>query len=109
MEINFSRKYFKKKFKAIPDEEIGIYDLHNHCSLWHCGVRLEGESYIPTEEAKALINILGGKTFLINNKEVYEYNVVFRINDGIGEYLSLGNSPKERLLNRLKQLKNKHM
>lgn len=76
----FNKQYFIDKFSALKDEEVGKEDLNNHCSLWHCGVRIGNtktsvRDYVPTEESTALIKLLGGETET-------DFREVFRWNDG---------------------------
>lgn len=93
--MKYTKEYFIKKFEAIPDKEIGMGELLQHCALWHCGVRLENGGYTSTEESTALIKLFGG-----NHPE--EFNRVYGINDS--KDYSLGKTPKERILNKLKSL-----
>lgn len=92
--MKFDKEYFIKKFEAIPDEEIGMGELDSHCALWHCGVRIEDDDddgeYIVTPEAKALCELFA------KDKEP-SCSAVWSVNDNIN-----GGSPKERILNYLK-------
>lgn len=97
--MKYTKEYFIEKFKAIPDYEIGR-GIHNHCALWHCGVRDNDLDYISTPEAKALINLFGGKTETENE---IEYIAVYAVNDGFG-IDSTKSTPKERILNKLQSL-----
>lgn len=93
-------EYFINKFEAIPDHEIGAVRLSAHCALWHCGLK-NGE-YVHTDESKALTILFGGD---INDKSK-GFPAVYTINDGgfaINE--RLGDTPKQRILNKLYQIR----
>lgn len=92
----YSKEWFIRKFEAIPDDEIRRGSLNKHCALWHCGVRLGEEDYVPTEEAIALIRLFGGE----HDKQ---YSVVFNVNDNSFNGYE-GATPKQRILNKLKSL-----
>lgn len=110
----YSREWFIEKFEAIPTEAIGKDSLKNHCACHHVGVGIvngkqtgdyadaDGNWYI-TEEAKALIRLLGGKE---GKEEVYLHRI-FWLNDGSENRLDgtpWGDTPKERILNKLESL-----
>ena len=99
MNIIYDKDYFINKFEAIAEDEIGIVDLEkNHCALWHCGVRIsknDDSVYEPTEESTALIKLFGGKN-------EYDFTAVIHINDSPN--IIYGKTPKERILNQLKNL-----
>lgn len=94
--------YFIKKFEAIPDNEIGEVKLENHCALWHCGV--QDSAYTMTQEALALADILKPGNLLTDRQK---WQIVTNLNDGsyLGDCSHYGDTPKERILNRLKELK----
>lgn len=109
MEANiiYDLEYFIKKFEAIKSEDIGINDLDNHCSLYHCGVRqaTEENPWQGSEEANEL-----GKIFHKNAKDRLANTLanmnsilspIWLINDdSLNKYIE-GNTPKERILNYL--------
>ncbi len=95
--MNYDKEYFIKKFEAIPDTEIGGGSLQDCCVLHHCGVVYDGPFYVPTEESKALVMLFGGL------KENH-FQVVTDVNDGIDDYRKMGETPKKRILNKLKSL-----
>lgn len=86
--MTFDAHYFYKKFSAIPDE------------LWCTGELIDG----PRRCAQGhCLNIspLGLKTI---GEESYSlksllFCAVPHINDGLGDYIKWGNTPKERILN----------
>jgi hypothetical protein len=95
MKTEYTIDYFIEKFEAIPDNEIGLGGLSKQCALWHCGVRL---NTFATEESAALIKVFGAPSEWMRS-------YVFKVNDDT-EGRFPGKSPKERILNRLKLLKN---
>jgi hypothetical protein len=92
MKAKYTKEYFKKKFEAIPAENIGRDSLENKCALWHCGVRRSKKNgtYVLTDEAMALIRLFGGES----GKESY---IVYGVNDDSFS----GNNAKENLLNKI--------
>lgn len=106
-EIIYDVDYFIKKFEAIPSDDIGCTELNNHCALWHCGVRSYANEvdYRETEESKALVKLFKTNTLdkdLLNNK----FKIVWKVNDSC--YLVEGDTPKERILNYLYQIRDKY-
>jgi hypothetical protein len=90
-------EFFIKKFEPIPDEEIGVGVLFDHCILWHCGLR---EYRNPNAEALALLELFQGEPVELDSEGHIHWNAVFMVNDGRGE----GHTPKERVLNKLNAL-----
>ena len=104
MNTEYSKEYFIKKFEAIPEEEIGTTALSSKCALYHCGVRDfdSNGAYILTDEAKALIELFSEKGEVRKGRSMS--TIVTDVNDGIGNNYPLGETAKERLLNKLKSL-----
>jgi len=103
METIYDKDYFIKKFEAIPDEDIGKGRLDKHCALHHCGVHINGRGeYVETVEARKLAKLFGSN----------ELPIIHKINDGtyyfdpkVGKnIIAEGNTPKERILNKLRSL-----
>lgn len=94
MSKKYDVDYFIKKFEAIPDDKwtIKTYkDGKKCCALGHCGVK--GFKY--TEEAEKL-----SKLFTENGL------IVIYVNDNVYyEYSHLGDTPKERILVALYNIK----
>lgn len=92
---------FIEFFQAIPDEnwnDDGQYEKIENpkckCALGHLGWGYgEGNVTIATDEGKRLINILRPVGYVVY------------INDGILEFTNTGSTPKERIINALKQVK----
>lgn len=102
--------YFIKKFEAIPEEKWyqGTYfneDKTAFCALGHCGQK----DYKHTKQSIALINIFKKADKALN---------VYNVNDGNYNWYSdvyiegfrdfniyLGDTPKERILNALYNIK----
>lgn len=91
----YTKEYFIKKFEAIPEEKWCVeyftakYDKKCHCALGHCG---ETPNHIPPM-ARKLRELFDKKASVVS------------INDNkTGEYNHLGSTPKQRILNFLKQL-----
>jgi hypothetical protein len=94
----YTKEYFIAKFEAIPSEEIGRGSIDDKCALFHTGAAEGDLDYILTDEARALIELFGGKG---KNGKEYDAWVVVDVNDRL-HYL--GATPKERILNKLKSL-----
>lgn len=105
METKYTPSYFLSKFDSIPPDKwyetnfLNPKDRTCRCALGHCDVE-QFEDIHANEEALALINI-------------FEYNsmrqgpfAVIAINDTSREFTYLGRSPKQRIINRLKEIKN---
>lgn len=113
METKFTKEYFIEKFEAIPDELYTMCDLTSprnpdcHCALGHCGVEYGNDSnYVYTDESIALSDLLIDYHlkvfgFAAAKGSIIESNV-WRFNDD--ESKELGETPKERILNALKQV-----
>lgn len=110
--MEYTVDYFIDKFNAIDSNDIGVGSIGNHCALWHCG--LEGDKYfigdepIHTDESLALCTILEP---IVNNHRKYklptdDHEIVWSVNDGNDSYL-VGNTPKERILACLNDIKTK--
>lgn len=102
--MNYDVNYFIMKFQAIPEGDWGRANLEDHCVLYHCG--LTNYQYVHTPESIALAKLFGAKEPMYD-KGGYSINMeyVWEINDGIGEYYLLGKTPKERILNKLYQIR----
>lgn len=91
MESKYTLEYFIEKLSAIPENKWCINSFHNadkqSCVLGHCG---EGFNR-RTEEGQALTKIC---------------HFIISVNDDIfKEYRHLGTTPKERVINYLKSLR----
>lgn len=98
--MKYDLDYFITKFSAIPECDWLEGSLQGDepeckCALGHCNVT--DLDRITQEEAIALIKIFGGKY-------ASECDVVYDVNDGNSSRYK-GNNPKERILNRLNELK----
>lgn len=95
---DFNIDYFIDKFSKIPEKRwtTGQCKQPNddkYCAFGHCGIITLSEKELNNNaEAIALINIMGGKWVYVTT-----------INDMITKY---GDTPKERIINKLKELKN---
>lgn len=100
----YDKEYFIKKFKAIPDNEIGKGGLANHCALWHCGVReTPAGFYSASPEAAALINLFRPGMDVKDDEPIGQAaEVIWRVNDMAS--LFPGDTAKGRILNKLKSL-----
>jgi len=92
MDVN----YFLEKLNKIPTNQWGSGNLNNHCVLWHCGMR---DYAHPTEESKALTKVLFGE-------EWCDFKV-WGLNDLTGKKFQSYNSPKERIIAALEEVKRK--
>lgn len=99
-ETIYTVDYFIEKFSNIPEElwnSDGQYVSDSNpdckCALGHCGFVSR-----HTDESDSLVRLFRSNDF----------GVVF-VNDGNGEEIKTkyGNSPKERILNALKEIKEK--
>ena len=121
METNtiYNVDYFIKKFEVIPSELwitgmlTGQRNPECHCALGHCGYE-----YWNTEENNkeglALISLfkdftdLSNKVLETNNEEIVGEEWVTYINDNYDFIDEIkGNTPKERILNYLYQIRDK--
>lgn len=107
----YTKEYFIEKFKAIPDDKwtTGVFFKEGACCAYgHCGVRNQTitEARTLTPEAHALSQLIGeGEDEMFQQEENLRIGwEVVNINDGSGK-LAPGNSPKERILNALNNLK----
>ena len=96
----FTVEYFIKKFEAIPEEKwcMGRItdDQGRHCAMGHCL-----EKGTVSEELLALGRIFNSIVDSSNhNAEIWE------VNDGFYLYKELGDTPKQRILNALYEVKN---
>lgn len=109
----FTTDYFIEKFSAIPDHlwgvgSLGIHEGHEFakkCVLGHCGMGVKDCSYAPTPEADALVKLFGGYSIDETLGEIKNYWCVYAINDGASEFLCYGDTPKDRILNKLYEIK----
>jgi len=113
--MEFTREYFIEKFEAIPDNLWTIVYLTSelnskcHCALGHCGVKLNDDDENEyTDEAWALSNILSSYHEMAfgfsADPSVLTHNNVWRINDdNLNRHLT-GKTPKERILNALRDI-----
>ena len=94
---SYTVDYFIEKFEKIPPEKwtTGQYVSDNDreccCALGHCGIRNINGLHVASHSPEAM-----ALTKLFNN------SLVHCINDSAIEY---GNTPKERILNKLKEIK----
>lgn len=104
MATKYTVDYFIDKFSNIPEENFitGSLQMDNKCcALGYCGMK--NYDKIP-REAIALIDIITPKAAQQENKVGISYFVT-DVNDGIGSKRELGSTPKERILNKLKEIK----
>lgn len=90
-------EYFITKFTAIPEHlwQIGNYGGNDiHCALGHCG---NTDTSSSTEEARALGRVVTGTI----------KGVVWSINDGDDERYKHIDSPRQRVLAALQDVKSK--
>ena len=99
--MKFDLDYFIAKFEAIPDEKWCRGSLLNQegqsCALGHCGVGadvMSTEDTNWTDEGRALQALTNERIWMVNDSFCSSYN----------EY---GQTPKERVINYLKELKGK--
>jgi hypothetical protein len=91
----YDKEYFIKKFEAIPENRwiAGSFsdklDNSKHCALGHCG---ESANTVTDDGIYLAMLFRCGK------------HEVTQINDGIGFFKEYGSTPKERILNALRQL-----
>lgn len=94
--MKYDLDYYIERFSAIPDDQWITGEFKDNqgrcCALGHLGERNMGDS--PQD-------VLTLQYIALDNGNHYISN----INDGEPEYLHLGNTPKERVINFLKQLK----
>jgi len=102
--MKYTKQYFIEKFQAIPDEKwcVGILtsksDPDCHCALGHCGLQvLSLENKV--EEAVSLGNLLAPVYKNLHGQTSDFMDHVYEINDSA---ISLGKTPKQRILNALK-------
>lgn len=93
--------YFIEKFEKVPEYKFGDR-INEGCALAQCGVVMEDEGYTETEESANLIRIFSG----LDNAST---EFVTDVNDGIGIWRDTGKTPKERILNRLYELKSQNV
>lgn len=104
MSMKYDVNYFINKFEAIPEDDWGAGDLQKHCALYHCG--LVDNVYKHNDETIALAKLFGAKEPMYGQYGTPLYmDHIYLVNDGIDEYKSLGNTPKERILNKLYQIR----
>lgn len=92
----YSAKYFYAKFEAIPEEKwaVGPFNINGAtCALGHLG---RFSIYLGPEE-EAMKDL-----FCPDGTERERYPAVYEINDGLGKYKKLGETPKQRILNALR-------
>lgn len=105
MKPEYNIEYFIEKFSAIPEDRWAmgtVLSENRSCALGHCGVRVaeSGTAYTSTEEADALVKIFGGADKL-------NFGIVWRVNDNCVD-IRWGDTPKERILNKLLSLSLQH-
>jgi hypothetical protein len=87
--MKYDAIYFINKFDAIPDEKwtTGSYENEygQRCAIGHCAPYY---SLNYTEEVKGLMRL-------------FYFDSAAEINDGYLEYVELGDTPKERIINAL--------
>lgn len=109
--MEFTPDYFIDKFSAIPDHlwdvgSIGNYEgteFAKKCALGLCGVSVMQGVYVPTEESDALVKLFGGAE---PDGTIKNYRSVYAVNDALEDYRIYGSTPKERIINKLKEIKN---
>ncbi len=104
--MNYNAKYFINKFSAIPDDKwiVGIFVDNSGdkcCALGHCGASYTSGSKEANALSTLIFKTLGCSVAFINDGaygvSVYEYVPPVTTN----ELLSLGDTPKERILTAL--------
>lgn len=103
METNtiYDVDYFINKFEAINSDDWGTNNLDNHCTFYHCGAR-NGENWTNNKEVLGLINI-------VSDNRDDGLGTILTINDNwVGNKIK-GNTPKERILNYLYQIRDKQL
>lgn len=107
--INYDIDYFINKFSVIPEDQWTTGELkekgtNKYCAYGHCGVVTFNLTEITnTPEAKALTLIFGGDMWTVINMND---NKKWTPGTEIGMCSSYGKTPKERILNKLNELKN---
>lgn len=95
MSTAYTVDYFIEKFEKIPDEKwlIGEFGdgAGSHCALGHCGM---GKDWAYTNESRALVGVFHSCPYDVED-----------VNDGIP--VEYGHTPKERILNALREIKSK--
>lgn len=85
-------------YSAIPEDKwcTGVFttDEGSCCALGHLGEREDAISREDVWKFRSLLNSLGS-----SDHEITE------VNDGNGKYINIGDTPKERVINYLKQLR----
>lgn len=102
--MEFIVDYFIEKFEAIPEEKwvTGIFKdkKGNCCALGHCGRDVTQFGIIDTEEASDLVALFSKNGFSVTVVNDSSNGVIYN-----GKII-IGSTPKERILNVLKSLKN---
>lgn len=96
--MNYDVDYFINKFEAIPDEKwtTNKYERNGqYCAYGHCGMR---GGFAVDPEPFALKMLFKSNDF-----------AVIEVNDGLGHMTKFGNSPKNRIMNVLKEIKGKQV
>lgn len=90
--------YYISFYQAIPDDRwctgVFITDEGSCCALGHLGEREDAINRKELIEFRQLLDLYGSSDHSITD-----------VNDGADEFLYLGDTPKERVINFLKQLK----
>lgn len=113
--MEYTIDYFIEKFSAIPPHlwnvgSFGIYEgveFLKKCALGHCGMSIKDCAYVSTPEADALLKIFGGYSVNEDQIEIKNYWHVYTVNDGTSGNEKYGSTPKERMLNKLYEIKQK--
>lgn len=94
MKTKYTVDYFIKKFRAIPEEKWITHDFNgphdSHCSLGFCGFGHDKE----TPEGNELLNLFDN-----------QYLDLVDLNDGNLGNVIFGDTPKERILTALENIK----
>lgn len=98
--MKYTVQFFIDKFEKIPENDFGQSCLHNHCALWHCGVREsdndEFGGYTRTDESFALAKLLNPK----HKNYGYIETIIYSINDSAPQ-----STPRARILAALYDIK----
>jgi len=98
----FNIDYFIDKFNSIPDKDWCMSMLRQgdqRCALGHCGLKTIEVAW--SDEVRALVDMAN-----INDWPDWCAPIVLAdINDGTVEYLKYGKTPKDRIVNYLKEIK----
>jgi len=106
--MKYTKQYFIDKFQAIPSQEwcegelTNEFDENCHCALGHCGVINYKATTDEAYELSKLLMPVYDKLFDEEFTQPCNFHT-FEIND---ESSSLGDTPKQRILNALNLVPN---